>query len=68
MTASDRINTATHHAIVAANDLEIALQLLACLPVPPEGRSMQHKATAAYIAGCLDAARRLQADLVRISD
>ncbi len=63
-----KITNAAQSAASVVKDLEAVLKRLIALPLPPEGRSMQSLATTAYVGNLLDAARKLQSDLAKISD
>ncbi len=68
MIINEHIHDATVQVERAVTDLEDALYLLNALPLPPQGRTMADRAAVAYVASCLDAARKLQSDLAKISD
>ncbi len=68
MTINESITKASQGVWFVVSDLEAALQQLNALPLPPEGRTMANRAAVAYVASCLDAARKLQSDLAKISD
>ncbi len=67
MTINEHVIAATQTASLVVSDLENALHQLNGLRASVR-RTMSDKAEAAYLQSCLDAARRLQSDLAKISD
>lgn len=62
----ETITAATQSAAFVVSDLQEALAQANAV-ARPEGPSVADKALAAYLAGCLEAARKLQSDLAMIS-
>ena len=64
---NEKVTKATQGIWFVVSDLEAALAEANRID-RPEGRNLTDKVLSAYLADCLNAARKLQADLLRINE